>query len=281
MFIGLIFVLTSFILVKTGQRVNDYRKFKAQELENKAAGDADIKKQIILLSEAIALDPSDKRKLELARLYYQSGNRDQSLQILKNMDCRREVLVCDYLSQAGEYEAVEKQINKLTPKLKTELSLANEFSRGDYDAVRTLSAEPATNVATLITALNKKDYTALSSLNLLNRKINSLVNADLNQNSLVLSLAQEFNQQNQPHWALFLLKDTSWSSKQINLIKIQSYILLGNYTKAYQTTLSALESDPSDKSLYEEAFVIAEKLENAEKLDLLKDNYNKLLKLSE
>lgn len=280
-FIGLIFVLSALLLVKTGQKINDYRKAKAQELETEAAQNTDIKKRIILLSESIALDANDRRKLELARLYYQSGNRGQSIQILKNMDCRREILVCDYLSQAGEYAAVEKQMNKLSSEQKNELDQVNAFSRGNYDAVKSLPTEPTTNVAALIIALNKKDFTSITSLNLINPNINDLVKADLNQNSLILTLAQEFNRQNQPHWALFLLEDISWNSKQIDLIKIQSYLQIEDYTKAYQTTLSAIENDPSDKSLYEEAFVVAEKLENAEKLDLLKDNYNKLLKLSE
>ncbi len=279
--ISFIFALSALVLSIAWDKIDTYRKFEAHRLKEEAGDVTDIKKRIVLLSEAIALDPNDKRKMELARLYYQSGNKNQSIQILKNMDCGQEILVCDYLSQIGEYETVEKQLDKLSTTIKDELILANEFSHGDYDAAKTLSTKPATNVASLIIFLNKNDYASLTSLNLFNTKIYSLVNANLNQNSLVLSLAQEFNQQNQPYWALFLLENANLSSKQVDLVKIQSYLLIENYIKAYQTTLSAIENDPADKSLYEEAFVIAEKLENAEKLDLLKDNYNKLLRLSE
>lgn len=150
-----------------------------------------------------------------------------------------------------------------------ELSVFNDFSKGNYESALLLPTEPLTNLGKLVKYIYEDDteLNSYKSAYLLN--IKEIYKNEKNQAEA--DVAKLFLKYNQPYLSIYMLNKIAKEHKCSSMIYKDlaiNFEMLGIYDQSLENIEKAIECNPVDKNLYVLAKNYARLLDNAAKENL-------------
>lgn len=274
------FLVASGLISISIKKINYYRNREYSRLTEEAIKEQNPRKKIILFAKAELLKPSAENKTKLAQLYTEIGDLKSAYQLL-DKTCPQKLSACDYLSQLGKFDLLKNNLKNLPPEYQQEFAIAQKIYQGNFDLIQNITNTKSTETLRFLNAIKDKNTDALCKMDLIDSGLRKIACSPENRNTKIVRIANRLNATEIPSLALLILNDLNWYHKEIYKIKAESYAKMHQAEKAYNEILKAIERDPSDMKLYEEAFFLAENINAPSNFDLLQDNYEKLKRLSQ